>query len=106
MYIQESEMQKQKLTWYVGCIALCANRNMSVYAFKQKNFRRPSIHLEIVTWNKDQNANKFKLKKTNVSKFQGDLRKVLTKISYVCGVCISYQQKQRKYANSEIIINY
>lgn len=50
MYIQEKEIQKQKLTWYVGCIALCANRNVSVYAFKQKSIRRHSIQLEIVTW--------------------------------------------------------
>jgi len=28
MYIQEKEINKQKLAWFLGYLALCANRNM------------------------------------------------------------------------------
>ena len=39
MYIQEKEMQEQKLAWFVGYIALCANRNM----FKKHILASPTI---------------------------------------------------------------
>ena len=40
VYIQEKEIHKQKLAWFVGYLALCPNRNM----FKKHISASPTIN--------------------------------------------------------------
>ena len=46
VYIQEQEIHKQKLAWFVGYLALCANRNM----FKNHISASPTVSFSARTF--------------------------------------------------------